>query len=81
MSFNKFNVGHTITCCFECPDRHPGCHGTCEKYKQQRAEWDAKRAEQKKNQEAQRELNGFYYDSVHKNTKRNNYRSKYRKGH
>lgn len=81
MAFNKYNSGHCITCCFDCPDRHPGCHGTCEKYKKQRAEWDAKKVEQKKQADAKYGLNSFYFDSVHKSTKRINYRRKYRKGH
>lgn len=42
----KFNSERfQITCCKDCPDRHPGCHGSCEKYKAQRAEYDAKKAE------------------------------------
>lgn len=75
-----FNTGHTITCCFDCHDRFPGCHGTCEKYKQQRAEYDAKRAEHKKKTDAKRGLNEYHFDSIHKTTKRHVYRSKYRKG-
>lgn len=23
-----------VTCCLDCKDRHLGCHGTCEKYKE-----------------------------------------------
>ena len=34
-----------ITCCKDCPDRYPGCHAKCEKYIQQRAEYDAEKAE------------------------------------
>lgn len=29
-----------IKCCKDCPDRHVGCHGTCERYKAERAEMD-----------------------------------------
>ena len=28
-----------IGCCFECPERHPACHDTCEKYKEARQRW------------------------------------------
>jgi hypothetical protein len=34
-------MGAIITCCKDCHDRFPGCHGSCEKYKKQRAEYDA----------------------------------------
>ena len=31
-----------IKCCKECvaPKRHPGCHGTCEEYLAERAEYE-----------------------------------------
>lgn len=29
------NERRIITCCKGCPDRHPGCHGHCNKYQQQ----------------------------------------------
>lgn len=76
-----FNTGHNIPCCFERPDRIPGCHATCEKYKQQRAEYDAKRAEHKKKTDVQRGLSEYHYDGIHKTTRRRIYRGKYRKGH
>ena len=28
--------------CYECPDRHTGCHGSCERYKKWRQELDEK---------------------------------------
>jgi hypothetical protein len=43
---NKFNhERYRITCCKDCPDRYPGCHGKCEKYIKQRSEYDAEKAE------------------------------------
>ena len=36
-----------IKCCKDCPDRHVGCHGTCEKYKKERAEMDSLKARMK----------------------------------
>lgn len=33
-----------ITCCYNCTDRQVGCHGTCERYKAERAEMDEYRA-------------------------------------
>ena len=35
--------------CKDCPNRHPGCHGSCEKYQTWRKEW-----EQLKERERQR---------------------------
>ena len=31
-----------ITCCKNCvpPKRHPGCHGTCEQYLKEKAEYE-----------------------------------------
>lgn len=26
--------------CKDCPDRYPGCHAKCEKYKAWKKEWD-----------------------------------------
>ena len=31
--------------CKDCPDRHPGCHAACEKYKAEKAAHEAIRAE------------------------------------
>lgn len=31
-----------ISCCKDCPDRAPRCHGRCERYLKERAELDAK---------------------------------------
>lgn len=33
-----------FTCGKDCPNRQPGCHGKCEKYKRERAEYDKKKA-------------------------------------
>ena len=34
-----------IKCCWNCEDRQMGCHGTCERYKAEKAAEDAKKAE------------------------------------
>lgn len=33
-----------INCCLNCEDRHVGCHSSCDRYKQERAEIDAAKA-------------------------------------
>ena len=32
-----------ITCCADCSKRYVGCHGKCEEYLKQRAEYEAER--------------------------------------
>lgn len=40
MGFNTHTpLGMYFTCCKDCPDRHPACHGTCEKYKAAKAKY------------------------------------------
>ena len=73
-------VGNPITCCYQCPDRFPGCHGSCEKYITAKAESSAKMEEIKKRQVIQHGLKEYRYDGIHKVMRRRNYRSKYRKG-
>ena len=40
-----------IFTCKDCPDRHRACHDTCGKYKRERAEWDAKKAAKRAEEE------------------------------
>lgn len=43
----SYTINHTIKCCKGCvaPKRHPGCHGHCSEYREEKAEYDAKKAE------------------------------------
>jgi hypothetical protein len=67
-----------IDCCKpDCPKRSGECHGTCEKYKKQRAELDATNAEKAKEREAQSSLNGFKAENIHRYKKRINNRNRY----
>lgn len=77
MAFN--GEQRVITCCKDCQERYPACHGHCEKYIQQRAEYDAAKAEYMKQVKVQRGLNESLNDTMYKYTKRINCRSKYRK--
>lgn len=36
-----------VTCCYQCPDRHPNCHSKCEKYIQQKAQWAEDKAKER----------------------------------
>lgn len=72
---------YKIDCCQNCPDRHAGCHGHCEKYIQERAEYDETMAQKRKETDLRNGLNSFMYDSIEKTNKYINYRKKYRRGH
>ena len=69
-----------ITCCMDCPDRIPGCHGYCERYKQQKTELEATKEEQNKKRAIQAGLDASLYDRVERTAKRTHYRENKRKG-
>lgn len=33
------NLAKKVTCCYECQNRYPACHDSCEKYQTERAEY------------------------------------------
>lgn len=70
----------SITCCKDCTDREPGCHGICETYLKQKAEYDAQKAEARKRLDVISGLNETRCDTIYKTTKWRTYRGKYRKG-
>lgn len=57
-----------IDCCWGCPDRQadPNCHGYCEKYKQQKAEYDETMAEKKKKEKVDKDLYSQMSDGLDK---------------
>lgn len=67
-----------ITCCKDCPDRFPGCHGQCEKYKTERAAYDAQKKVFREQYEIQSRLDQQAIDTIYKTTKWVKYRGKYR---
>lgn len=70
---------YKIDCCYNCADRHPLCHSSCEKYKQQRAEYDETVAAKKREWEIEKGLTSAQFDYSYKCKKRIVYRSKYRR--
>ena len=75
-----FDIGRKKTnCCYGCPDRTPGCHGSCEEYKAWRAEYDAQKAEGMKIYELNYGLVAQRINGIKRATNRRLYRSKYRK--
>ena len=63
-----------ITCCYQCPDRFPGCHGSCEKYIQQKAEFDKAKAEVRKKKDIEVGLTSCLCDRINKSVKKNHHR-------
>lgn len=63
---------YKIDCCHNCPNRKGGCHSTCEKYKVERAEYEATMAEVKKKQDVQRALTQQEVEKIERTNKRFN---------
>ena len=60
-SFNRNRL--FFDCCTrDCPERIPGCHGTCKRYKEKRAEFDEKKAAQ----DIQNGINSYVADKRRK---------------
>ncbi len=72
---------YKIDCCRDCPDRKPGCHGSCETYKQQKQEYEQTKEEKMKQAKIQQGLDEYKFDFGHKVTKKQIYRGKFRKGY
>lgn len=41
----KLPEASSITCCLDCAERHIGCHGSCERYNEQRRAHEAELAQ------------------------------------
>lgn len=63
-----------VTVCHRCTDRHIGCHGTCERYLEQRAEMDRIRAEQRKNELVREAIISRVIEASDKSKKKKNKR-------
>lgn len=50
-----------ISCCRDCvpPQRHMGCHGTCERYRREKTEYEAEVERIKREQAAARDINEY----------------------
>ena len=57
-----------IKCCSGCvaPKRHPGCHGSCPEYIQEKSGHDAKMAEEYKRRHLNQNLNEQRYAAINK---------------
>lgn len=41
----RFNHNADFDCCFQCKERHVGCHAACDEYKTRKEKYDAKQHE------------------------------------
>lgn len=60
--------------CKDCPDRYPGCHDHCKKYKREKEIWDKQKIEDAKEKEIADyicHINAERYDTHVKNKKTN----------
>ena len=58
--------------CKDCPDRYPGCHDDCNKYKREKAIWDKQKAEEAVEK-------GIYYYVGHSTSEKRDARAKQKK--
>lgn len=56
-----------IKCCKYCvEERSPGCHDTCEKYKEEKRAWEEKRAKARVKSQAENDVTHFRINSIEK---------------
>lgn len=55
--------------CFNCPNRHAGCHGSCESYLNWHEQHVKKQREIRSKIEAENRTNSFYIESSIRNKK------------
>lgn len=49
----------SITCCYNCEKRHPGCHDTCPVYQEQRQRWEETKEKVRAEKRANEEINSY----------------------
>ena len=57
-------MASTIRCCKNCTDRYDYCHSKCEKYINEKAEWDAIKAEIRKKADIEQGVTGESIDNM-----------------
>ena len=59
-----------VNCCYECQDRHIGCHEVCQKYINQLEEYIAEKREIKKMKNRETAVTTFAIDGIRKSKRR-----------
>ena len=62
--------------CFNCPDRHAGCHGKCERYQSWNAEHIERNRQERTAKERENMLRGYYCETALRNKKHRNHGNK-----
>ena len=55
--------------CFECQDRHPACHDTCEKYFEAKNEFEERKAKIKTERDKYKEIDIYHLEAVRRTRK------------
>lgn len=67
MSFSDFPINRMKTPCMkDCKDRHPGCHGTCERYLESKQLYEEEREKIKREKRINNDLAEMRYSRVGK---------------
>lgn len=64
--------------CKDCGNRFPGCHGTCDTYKQEKAAHDERKAIEYQKRKAQNDIDNQRGVSICKTSGKNSWYSRYR---
>lgn len=65
-TYRDHKVGY---CCYQCEDRYPACHDSCEKYKESKAEWLKKQAFIREAKKEDRLFNNYHIGRVFRSIK------------
>lgn len=70
-----------IDCCWDCPDRQadPNCHGYCERYLRQKAEYEETKAAKDQKAQVESGLSGQMLTMINKASHHRNLHSKHKK--
>jgi hypothetical protein len=61
--------GGISSVCYECQDRHPACHDTCEKYVNAKTEYEERKAKIKTERDKFKEIDVYHLEAVRRTRK------------
>lgn len=73
--WNDFG-GNVGKCCRDCKERHVGCHGSCEKYKKSKEEFEAFRRKVIENKRKEAFMHGYKRERINKTTTKSSWDNK-----
>lgn len=69
LGFRDFNGG-IGSACYECQDRHPACHDTCERYIEEKAKHEERRQQIRSAREKANAYDLYKYEAILKTKKK-----------